>query len=514
MIKTNRFDDYAWKGSRATTPTTNLVNDLFIGDVHRGGEREGFEPAVELVEGLFHSFYKADPLLADKRELERDLYPVRKILEDLQENDRLQDLHNYTYTDATMSTIAMTDMAGTLQELLLQLQKIDPPPPPGGQGEGQQGGQQSGQSDGQSGDQEPSDQGEQGDEEGQEEGQGEGQPGEGESDDLSDQAEADWEAAYDEMLDELNVDSYVDQAIDEAIDGLEEFDRRRRNAGLEAGQWETMTPDQRLETADWLMTEEMKDLSDMIGQMKRFALGVKAERIIDTPTEAYDVELGNNLSNVLKGQYAWLGHEMTKIQFYKLYLDRRLLQFKKRGKQEVGKGPLEVCIDKSYSMEGKPFHWAMGVAEALRRFAADESRDYHAMFFGTNDDRTHFDFPKGLGPFEKLRAFLSAKANGGTAFDGVLTDALRRAAKSHDQEGRSKADIVFITDGRAKLSDAWVDNFNEERTRIGVRVFSVFIGGASDKPSPPVALLERISDLTISVADLKPEAARQIFAVV
>ena len=201
------------------------------------------------------------------------------------------------------------------------------------------------------------------------------------------------------------------------------------------------------------------------------------------------------------------------MEFFRRYFDAELLQFKMRGEEEVGKGPIVICIDKSGSMSGAPFRWAMAVAEALRRFAADEDRDYYAMFFGSNNDRNRFDFPKGTGPFEKVLAFLACIANGGTQFDGVLTEALEKASTMFDATGKGKADIVFITDGLAHLSDEWINGFNAERERIGVRVYSVYIGGASDMTGAtgPQGILGRVSDVVIPIKELKPESVRKIF---
>ena len=143
----------------------------------------------------------------------------------------------------------------------------------------------------------------------------------------------------------------------------------------------------------------------------------------------------------------------------------------------------------------------------------DEDRDYYAMFFGSNHDRNRFDFPQGKGPFEKVMTFLSCVANGGTEFDGVLTEALEKATTMFDATGKGKADIVFITDGLAHLSDEWINGFNAERDRVGVRVYSVYIGGASDMESRtgPIGLLNRISDAAIPIKELKPESVRRIF---
>lgn len=544
VVKTHRWDDRVYKEARKTEPVDNLIEDLMVGDEHRGGARKEFEPAPELVEGLFHSFFKADPVLEKKRNLARELYPVHKILEEMQQNPKLKELQDITANDAVMSTVALDAMGDQVREILSRIPPPPPPPGPGGKpGKGKQPGDEpvEGGCGGGGHPGQPTDEEGDGPDEGQSPGGGKGKPteqepgeapgapGEGEpdlndgdtdefdpdSEDAMNQAEDEWEKEFDNLLDDLDLERMANKMLDAAKNEAEELENLRKGIGLEDGDWESMSPEERLAMAERLRTPEMKALSEVIGQMKRFALGVKATRVNDVPHEAYDVETGNDFRRLLKGSFALLATKETSYEFYRQYADKELLQYKMRGTEEVGKGPIVICIDKSGSMNGAPFRWAMGVAEALRRFASEEDRDYYAMFFGSNNDRHRFEFPGGKAPFEKVLAFLSCVANGGTQFDGVLTEALERASKTYDAEGKGKADIVFVTDGQANLTDEWIKKFNEERERCGVRVFSVFIGGAYDfYGSAPIKLLESFSDAVIPVKELTPEAVKEVFAKV
>jgi uncharacterized protein with von Willebrand factor type A (vWA) domain len=500
------------------------------------------------------------PDLADKREIERDLWVARKILEEMQENPDLRDLQNTTVGSQMLSTMAVTAMQEPLHEILTRTGNNPSPDAPGkgggggqGQGQGQgrpdpnappgqgggggqgqpdpnaqgQGGQGEGQGQGQSGQGDPSGSGQQG-------GAGQGTPGQ---DDLNDQdltedaetdefgsdeaaqqaaeeqAEADWEKAMEDWADDLGLDRLVDKMLDAANDEVQEIENLRRGIGLEDGEWHSMSPEEQLKMAARLRTPEMKQLADIVGRMRRFALGIKATKVTDEPHDPFDVEYGDNILSALKPQFALLGHPATRPEFFRKYVEKELLVYKKRGKAEAGKGPIVMCIDKSGSMQGGPFNWAMGVAEALRRFAAEDDRDIYVMFFGNNNDRTRFEFPKGKAPFEKILAFMGTVANGGTQFDGVLEEALQRATDAFDGDAKSKADIVFITDGCAHLDDAWIDKFNAERERVGVRVYSVYIGGSYDYggTSGPLGLLGKLSDATIPVKELKPEAVEKVF---
>lgn len=534
LIKTNRWDDRAWDVTKKTDAVTDIVTDLSLGDEHQGGERSEFTAADELTEGLFQTFFKAAPELQPRRAVDREVYGARKILEELHNHPQLAELQEITAGDSLMSMVAVEAMHQTVREIVGRMPAPPPPKQPKGpkQPGGQPGGGPGGEPGGAGGDQpggEPGggsgggnaagddDKGQQGDGSEEEDDLTEDADTEdfdADSEDAENQAEAEWEAEYDAMLGDLDLDRVANKALEQANKETSDLEGLRKGIGLGDGEWKSMAPEARLAFAEKMRTQEMKELADVIGRMKRFALGIKATKVNDVPHEAYDVEVGNDIRRVLRAEFAFLATPETSYEFYRKYADKELLQYKMRGHEEVGKGPIVIAIDKSGSMSGQPFMWAMAVAEALRRFASDEERDYYAMFFGNNNDRERFDFPKGTGPFEKVLAFLGTQANGGTEFDGVLTEALEKASKSFDGEGKGKADVVFITDGQAHLSDGWIANFNKERERTGVRVYSVFIGGGYDMryQEGPLGLLGKISDVTIPVSELKPESAEAIFA--
>lgn len=512
-LVTNRWDERAWAGVREIEQVDKLIYDLSIGDEHEGGTRKGFEPAPELVHDLFMAFFKAAPELVDKRDLDRDVYIVHKMVAEMLDNPKLTDFQEMTAGQEMETLVALIALADTVRDIL---GRVPPPPPPpqpkqlGGQGDGEptQGDGEPGEP-GEPGD--ASDDGEPGDGDAEEDGNGDSDA----ETEAHDAEEADWQAAYDALLDDLDLERAMIRGVDSAGDEVDGLDKLRRGAGLEDGEWNLMSPTERLKMADLLRTPKMKLFAQIVGRMKRFALGVKATRITGVPHETFDVEYGDDMHKTLHSEFALLATPQTSLEFYRRFVDRELLQYKMRGTEDVGRGPIVVCIDKSYSMSGAPFLWAMAVAEALRRFASEEDRDYFAYFFGKNNDRHSFDFPKGKGPFEKVLAFLSVEANGGTEFSGVLDEALSKASTAFDGEAKGKADVVFITDGEAKLSPSWITAFNAERARTGVRVYSVLITGADDIGALiPATVLDQVSDIVIPVRDLEPESARRIFASV
>lgn len=557
-------DLYVGHGNRARDAEGNIPDVPEDYDYEGHDDREAYDNAPELVQDLWQSLYKPVPRFREKREVFKDAALNRRILEEVQSHPDYERLHDLTMTDQTMATMATHTFMNTLREIIRRNQEAvqesngdkqticEGGIPGKGKGQGQPGQGQGGQSP-QPGEGDDEDENEQEEQEGEGEGQGDGDgDGEGDTDERPDSIENDEGGSghdqYDEDEDDdLNqpdgpgmddesdgkgedhdepdpdtigddddldlddLDRAIHKAMEETANEFDELDGLRKGIGLEDGQWGQMTADRRLSILNTLRTPQMKVLADIVGRMKKFAMSMQAQKIIDAPEEAFDVETGNDLRHLLRSEFVYLGQEETKPIFYSKYMEKELLQYKLRGRENAGKGPIFVCIDKSYSMSGDPFNWAMAVAEALRRICSEQKRDYYATFFGTNNDRHRFDFPKGESDFDKILEFLQSAANGGTQFDGVLTEALERT-EEYGKRGAEKADIVFITDGQAHLTDEWIADFNERRTEHGTRVFSVFIGGAHDYyGAAPVKLLEQFSDVVIPVKELSDRAVADIF---
>lgn len=319
-----------------------------------------------------------------------------------------------------------------------------------------------------------------------------------------DQGEYDEESDWEQMLDGMDLGRLANSALTDYAEEQRELNDVRSGVGIDDAEWKMMDPKERLRIAKQLSTPRMKQIADMVGRMKRFAISKQAQKIIDAPHEIFTVEQGNDLRRVLRSEFGFLGTPETKIEFYRRYAAGELLQYKERGHEDVGKGPIICCIDNSGSMGGQPENWAKGVAEALRRICQDQDRDFHAIYFETNRHRERFDFPKGKGPFEKVMAFLGISAGGGTEFDGVLTEALGKAKTFFEgKPEHGKSDIVFITDGQAFLDQGWIDRFNEERREAGVRVFSIYISAYDSSRGPAMTLLNSFSDVAIPVKQLE-----------
>lgn len=317
---------------------------------------------------------------------------------------------------------------------------------------------------------------------------------------------------WDSALDDTDIERLMNRAMQDVTKDLDEIDSVRASCGIGEGEWRNLDPTTRLRLIEKFRTPEFKALAEAIGRLERYAMGLQATKIVDVEHEIYDVETGSDLRNVLSTEFALLANDKSKYEFYRRYTNGELLQYKLRGEEQAGKGPIIACTDKSGSMGGSKMHWGIAVNEALRRICQKQKRDFHAVFFDYGIRRV-FEFDGGHDPdLNQLLDMLSVQASGGTSFMDVLDHALHRASTAFDEHSQGKADIVFITDGAAGITDEWLQKFLAEKARVGCRIFGVFVSGANDYYGTPTQVLEQFSDVVIPVKDLTGQAVKEVFS--
>jgi len=569
-----RLDEAVWKKARYKPEVAEGIRDLYEGDrrstfvedpetgekLERHEGRPPYDNAPELVQDLYYTLFKTSPYFHGTETVEPDAHLNREILAELLASPRYGSLHDKTAMDEVISTFATSKFYDHIREILeragdaaedsnrmkeglppLKVRitgETDEEPPEGPEGPPIEPGDEpidvevsKGGGEGNvnqpveivedlredpsdpEGDADEDDS--EGDTEGDNEGEGESS-NEGDSGDDEEEGEGEPEPEpFRDALDEAGFQALIDQALQEVNADVQELDSIRQGIGVDSDEWRKMDPTVRFKLVELLQTPHMKALAEMMG-MTRFAIGQQASKIVNVPHEVYDVGTGDELKWLLQSEYALLAHPALRNEFYRRYVDRELLIYKLRGRTEAGKGPIVVGCDRSGSMGmngNKPMHWAIAVVESLRRICGMQERDFSVSFFDTQIVK-EFEFPKGkVEDWNEVMDMLSVAPGGGTEFMQKLDTLLRRVSDAYDDAGENRADIVFVTDGAARIEDQWLERFLEEKERVGCKVWGIFIGGANDVSdrSWPLRALESFSDVVISVHELKHDSLRDVF---
>lgn len=242
--------------------------------------------------------------------------------------------------------------------------------------------------------------------------------------------------------------------------------------GNQGGQQHMASPNAKKQLAEKLVNNEhLQKIAELAGKMQRTALDkqrVKSRHGVD---EVADIMIGDDLSRLVPAEMMKLAHPSLKLLFKKNYLEKQLMQYRIRGNEKQARGPLIVCIDESGTMKGQRDVWAKAAAMALLTIAQKQKRKYMMIHFDQNVQRVD-RFEKKADPLEIIDA-ISHFTSGGTEFEEPLNQAVQAIA---GEQFYKSADIVFITDGDAAVSEKFVETFNMAKKLANFEVISVLIG--------------------------------------
>lgn len=286
------------------------------------------------------------------------------------------------------------------------------------------------------------------------------------------------------------------EEVAEMNEGLSTF-----GIGTGEGDISNVSPAERIELAKRLRnSHKLKEIAELAGRLTRIAMRTRETRVSHGRDEIHDVEQGDDLGRVLPTELLGLaeGGEFETL-FLRKFAEKELLQYKVRGTEEKGRGPIVVAIDESGSMSGSPEFFAKGIGLALLNVAKAEKRDFAFIQFGSSNQIATSVFPKGQADASTLMNVIERFFGGGTDFEAPLNKALDIIEENEFKD----ADLVFITDGGAHLSPEFVSRFNRVKTEKDFETFSIVIGMGVAKNVK--AFSDRVADWST------PETAREVF---
>jgi uncharacterized protein with von Willebrand factor type A (vWA) domain len=293
----------------------------------------------------------------------------------------------------------------------------------------------------------------------------------------------------------------VAQALDEAADEAESWGRAvgARGAGsaarsLELGRRLARNP-------------KLRKLAALLGRMREHALALR-HRLFERPTEeVYEIETGRELARMLPQELLGLRHPTLRRDWRRRYVEGALLQYRLRGDDERGRGPLVVCLDTSSSMAGDKELWSKAVALTLLDIARRERRRFRAILFSSPETGLFtLDLNRGERYASDLQGALDLAdyfAGGGTDFEHPLDAALDCLGSSRLRRG----DVVLITDGECRVSDAWKQRFLAEKQRLDFSLYAILI----DVGGSTLETLAELADRISRVSDLTDEGVKELF---
>ncbi|MGJ9459000.1 vWA domain-containing protein [Oceanobacillus sp. CF4.6] len=134
---------------------------------------------------------------------------------------------------------------------------------------------------------------------------------------------------------------------------------------------------------------------------------------------------------------------------------------------------LDLCLDQSGSMQRLDTQ-AKGFALALMSIAKKQKRDFAFIPFSSRAYK--YVYKKGKIKGKDMVELCQNFIGGGTNFEA----ALRKGTEAIQNSSFKKADIVFVTDGEARVSEEFLQYFQEHKQEKEFQILSLLIGTNRD----------------------------------
>lgn len=238
------------------------------------------------------------------------------------------------------------------------------------------------------------------------------------------------------------------------------------------------------------------------------ALRQGAKRSKHIPDELSDTCLGNTLSRLVPSEWVRAAIDELRPLFLKDYADEALTQSDFDGAADDGEqGPVIICLDKSESMTwngGKKEIDSTALMLAMVSIAQEQNRRARVILFDEPVRYVKDLDPRTTTPADRLD-LADRQYAGGTNFMAPLEKALEALESAPDLR---EADVIFITDGEADVTDSFSRQWREAQQRLGFKVYTLIVGTYID-----TEVLDAFSDQNIFVSDLDDPKVHQVFDI-
>lgn len=252
---------------------------------------------------------------------------------------------------------------------------------------------------------------------------------------------------------------------------------------------------------------KLKRMAQMVGRMRETARALRRKLYERGSTEVYEIGLGADLSHLLPSELVGLSHPLLRRDFARRLVERELLVYELKSREEKGRGPMIVCLDGSSSMEGEKEIWSKAVTLTLLDLARRHRRKFRSIGFASPETPLQVLDLNTAHRYEvdmqQVFAIAEYFPGGGTDFQKPLSAAVDCLEKN----ALKKGDIVLITDGECRVDPDWLRAFKQRKEALGFSLFSVLI----DVGSSSLGALRELSDRITSVSRLTSDATKDIF---
>ena len=241
--------------------------------------------------------------------------------------------------------------------------------------------------------------------------------------------------------------------------------------------------------------ESFKKIIEMAGRKQRSARAKIATTIPDIGSPI-GIEIGGDLTKAIPSELAMLdGSEMEDLFWLNLY-EGKILQHKTEEVTPQENGTFLICLDESGSMSDMSQE-NRAMVFGMYLIAKNQNRKLSVLRFDTQVIRHDINTPEDLMEFAE-----SEFMDGGTNFERPLTMACDII---EHEDVYKKADIIFVTDGVAKVSDELKQRMSDIKEQLQFKIITLSMCGINDT-------IKKFSDLIFDMTS-KHKFEENIFSL-
>ncbi|WP_260858088.1 VWA domain-containing protein [Bacillus sp. FJAT-22090] len=244
--------------------------------------------------------------------------------------------------------------------------------------------------------------------------------------------------------------------------------------------------------------KKMKEIADWAGKFKQIAHKKQKFKQSDS-IESSGITLGSDVESLLPIELSLYIHPLTRLDFLRRFVEGQSMQYERKGKEVLGKGPIILCLDQSGSMQSLDTQ-SKGFALALLSIAKKQRRDFCLILFSNKTQMLKFH--KGKVKSSDMIYLAQTFLAGGTNFALPLDKALNVINESRFKS----ADIVFVTDGEDTVPNSFIETFNKKKKDKDFHVLTLVIGGGMET-------VKQFADKVIQIKDFNEEGSFTAFEI-
>lgn len=245
---------------------------------------------------------------------------------------------------------------------------------------------------------------------------------------------------------------------------------------------------------------KLREIAMWAGRMKLIAQKKKRSKYRKS-IDRSGITIGSQIEKLLPQELAAFSSPYTKLDFLRRFAEGQTLQFDTQGNEQLGKGPIVLCLDQSGSM-GDYDSISKGFTLALMSIARRKRRDFALILF-SNHASDPVIYPKGKITTQDMIELASTFLSGGTNFESPLLKAAEVIEKSRFKE----ADLIFVTDGEDQLGEGFLNWWNDTKAINDFRVISLLIGTEYEDTA------KQFSDRVVKASSFTDEAVQEVFEI-